>query len=103
MKENEITYVIFDSSTNFFKIGKTTNLKKRLATMRTSNLNLHVVLTLYFVSEKCLHTLYKDRRIKREWFSLKFEDLKDIQELEENEKIREKECDYNITEYEDTF
>jgi hypothetical protein len=77
-----ITYVIFDSLTGLFKIGKTSDMRKRFSTLSTSNLNLHIVLQLRHVEESLLHTLFKDKRVKKEWFKLTLKDIEDITELE---------------------
>jgi hypothetical protein len=77
-----MTYVIFDSVTGLFKIGKTKNMRKRFSTLSTSNLNLHIVLQLQHVSEDLLHTLFKDKRVKKEWFRLNLQDIEDIKEIE---------------------
>lgn len=85
-----ITYVIFDSVTGLFKIGKTKNMRKRFSTLSTSNLNLHIVLQLYYVTEELLHTLFKDKRYKKEWFKLTIQDIEDIKEIEFEQKINER-------------
>ena len=84
-----ITYVIFDSVTGLFKIGKTKDMRKRFSTLSTSNLNLHIVLQLHYVSEDLLHTLFKDKRVKKEWFKLNLQDIEDIKEVEFERKIYE--------------
>ena len=75
------TYIIFDSLSNLCKIGKTKNFKKRFSTLSTSNLNLECLMLIPLDLEKELHTLLKDKNISKEWFQLKENDLKDIQEL----------------------
>ncbi len=82
-----ITYIIYDSLSKLCKIGKTKDIKKRLSTLSTSNLNLHLLFTLNHIKEAELHRMFKDKRVKKEWFNLTLEDLKGIDELEDENKI----------------
>ncbi|MDX1365607.1 MAG: GIY-YIG nuclease family protein [Arenibacter latericius] len=90
-----IVYVINAENTDFYKIGRTRSISKR---MRTANgfcphkLNLiHYVefdsIKDMQVSEKRLHAIYRDNRIKLEWFELNIEQLKDIKKLTDFEDI----------------
>lgn len=74
-------YLVGDCMTGLVKIGKTSNIKKRLTTMRTSNLNLKLLFVLPYDLEGELHLLFKDKRVEREWFKLENEDIKGILEL----------------------
>lgn len=76
-----MTYIILDKATRLYKIGKTQNIKKRLATLGTSNINLSLVL-ITELDERFLHKLFKDKRIVKEWFGLTKEDILSIIELE---------------------
>lgn len=74
-------YLVGDCMTGLVKIGKTSNMKKRLTTMRTSNLNLTLLFVLPYDLEGELHLLFKDKRIEREWFKLTFDDMRGVIEL----------------------
>jgi hypothetical protein len=84
--EDELTgvYVIKIQNTDKYKIGKTTNLKKRIKQFATGNPeNIKIV---YFVEtkhyqslEKHLHELFKNERIGGEWFLFDKEKLEDVE------------------------
>lgn len=76
-------YIINIQGTDKYKIGKTTNLKKRLKEFSTGNPeNLKVVFfieaTDYASLEKHLHKTFKMERIGGEWFSLNDEKLAEL-------------------------
>lgn len=75
------TYLIFDKLSGLTKIGKTRNIKARLSTLSTSNLNLGLIYVEQIDMEKQLHTLFKDKRVGKEWFDLKKEDVKGAIEI----------------------
>jgi Meiotically up-regulated gene 113 len=76
-----MTYLILDKSTKLYKIGKTKNIKKRLSTLSTSNLNLELILTTE-LEEKLLHRIFKHKRVQKEWFIISEDDIYSIIELE---------------------
>lgn len=76
-----MTYLILDKATKLYKIGKTKDIKKRLSTLSTSNLNLELILTTE-LEEKLLHRIFKHKRVQKEWFILSEEDIYSIIELE---------------------
>ena len=76
------TYVIFDSLSRLMKIGVSKDVNKRLKTLSTGNLNLHLVLVIKGNEERFLHKLFKHKRIKGEWFRLDSGDLLDLKELQ---------------------
>lgn len=80
-----MTYLIFDSLSKLTKIGTTKNLQSRIQTLSTANLNLHLIYCTNVNIEKLLHKIYKNRKIKREWFQLTFQDIENIIELVELE------------------
>jgi len=43
-----MTYIVFDKNTKLYKIGKSKDVKKRLQTLSTSNLNLKLILVLNY-------------------------------------------------------
>lgn len=81
------TYVIRDRLSGLTKIGKTSNIKTRLSTLSTSNLNLSLLIVESINLEKELHTLFKDKKVKKEWYDLSAEDIEGIKELFHYKKI----------------
>ncbi|MCF7479780.1 GIY-YIG nuclease family protein [Vibrio sp. J2-4] len=83
-------YVIRCAETNYFKIGITNNISKRLSTHQTGcPFELKLVLycepeleDLYareiVYLEKFLHNNYKDLCVRGEWYELSFEHISDI-------------------------
>ena len=78
-----ICYIIRDSLTNLFKIGRCKNFKSRFSTLSTGNLHLEPYFTLSYLTESYLHKMYKKQRVSKEWFQLDKKDLQEILELEE--------------------
>lgn len=74
-------YLVGDTLNGLVKIGNTQNIKKRLAVLRTSNLNLMLLFVLPYNLEKELHLLFKDKRVKGEWFRLSNEDIRGVVEI----------------------
>ena len=71
---------------NLYKIGFTKrDIKKRIADLQTGNAN-EIYLIDYFESkwstkiERYLHKLFKEKRLKGEWFSLSDNDLEIFKE-----------------------
>ena len=83
------TYIVFDKLSGLTKIGNTRDIKKRLSTLSTSNLNLSMLLVESVDIEKELHLLFKDKRVKKEWYDLTREDIKGIQEIFNNKIIEQ--------------
>ena len=76
-------YVIRFGQSNFYKIGRTNNLKKRISTLQTAcALPLEVVKTFFchdvVAIEKATHAKFAHFRAKGEWFSLDFKQLNRI-------------------------
>lgn len=75
-------YIIKDSVSNFYKIGKTLNLKQRLNQLKTGNPNISIIASKktkkYSILEFHLHKKYKHKRIVCEWFNLDENDLEEI-------------------------
>jgi len=68
---------------DFYKIGRTNNVQKRLSGMQTGNpYELELILSIKtnspFTLETSLHTKFKDKLIRGEWFKLSDKDLKII-------------------------
>lgn len=84
-------YVVRSGTSNLYKIGRTTNLKKRLQTLQTScAVSLNVVKTLCcsdaIALEKSAHTKFSHYRKIGEWFALNDEQLHQLLTWLENWK-----------------
>lgn len=71
---------ILKTGKNLYKIGKTQNLQKRLASYQTHLPVLFRVIRQYAAAnmtelEECLHVLFQHKRLKGEWFELTSDDL----------------------------
>lgn len=53
---------------NYYKIGKTNNIEKRLKQLGTSNPEITLIGLTDLYSEELLHKKFKDYRVKGEWF-----------------------------------
>jgi hypothetical protein len=79
-RENGIIYLIKCTSSNLYKIGRTSNqIKHRLNTIKSSNPNA-VLVSCYRTNdmsnkEKKLHDYFKNNRVSGEWFDLKESDI----------------------------
>lgn len=76
-------YVVRSGVSNLYKIGRTTNLKKRLQTLQTScAVSLNVVKTLFcsdaIALEKAAHSKFAHYRKTGEWFALNNEQLNQL-------------------------
>lgn len=68
------TYIIFMTN-GFFKIGKSNNPKKRIATLKTANpMIVESVIILPSNHEDYLHSCFHKFRINREWFLFGYND-----------------------------
>lgn len=77
----EGVYLVRQRGSDFFKIGKSNNILKRIASLQTGNPN-RLELIFYFdiiedpfSYEQYLHDEYSDRRVGGEWFKLKESDV----------------------------
>lgn len=64
------TYIIKDNKNNTYKIGKSKNPLKREKTLQSEKPNLKLIKIFENNIEKKLHNLYKDCRLRGEWFNL---------------------------------
>lgn len=81
--KSNIVYLIKLTGFNYYKIGITTNIKSRMASINTSlPFNIEVICTTENIEardiEKSLHLKYKKFKIKGEWFSLCEYDVNEI-------------------------
>lgn len=82
-KSSDFVYLMIDEHTNLYKIGKSNNVSKR---ERTLAAQIPRIKTIHFfkqetVFEKTLHNMYKDKRVRGEWFELTKEDVEFIKTL----------------------
>jgi hypothetical protein len=61
-----VTYLLFDD--HLYKIGKATNLKNRVDSMKTANPRIKIVDYIFGDYESYLHSVYQENREIREWF-----------------------------------
>ena len=81
--DGEVYFIFMECDDKKCKIGKSDNPKKRTLQLQTGNpYELYVYKTLpgYARLEKMLHNYFKEKKIKREWFNITFEDVDDIVE-----------------------
>lgn len=87
MAELGYVYFIYIPDTyktyNYFKIGRTKHLDKRLSALQTGNpfqlvIYKHIYSKEYKNIETELHRMYKDKKIKNEWFKLTIAEIDDI-------------------------
>jgi hypothetical protein len=64
------TYLMKDSHNNLYKIGKSINPKQRERTLQSEKPSINMVKVWNRDIERDLHKLYKDYRIRGEWFRL---------------------------------
>lgn len=64
------SYIIKDCNNNTYKIGKSKNPLKREKTLQSEKPNLKLIKIFENNIEKELHELYKDCRLRGEWFKL---------------------------------
>lgn len=83
-----LVYVIQSGSTNLYKIGRTTDIKRRLKQLQTSNGNSLSIWKLIYchdaiAMETSLHQKFNSFRKQGEWFSLNENCLKEIERIAE--------------------
>ena len=79
-KEQSKTYLIQDSLSLRYKIGKSINIPRRLQSIQTSG-KLKIICILEKDIEKELHLKYKDKRKYGEWFELNNCDIEYIKNM----------------------
>jgi hypothetical protein len=72
-----LTYLMTDAS-GYFKIGKTTDVEKRLNTFRTGNPTIRLLHIINNNVETELHRTYRSKRFIGEWFCLSKHDINEI-------------------------
>jgi prophage antirepressor-like protein len=92
-QEESKTYLVKDTIANIYKIGKSQNVKNRIISMKTDNINIELEFTLDINIEKELHEKFKEKNVGGEWFNLDEQDVLYIKNYIENKnKIEEQNC-----------
>ena len=86
MADRTLVYLI--QSLNYYKIGMTSNLPRRLSSFKTANPNIQLIAKSKWMNrtaaiwlESSLHTKYAHKRIAGEWFELGSKDVDDLTRL----------------------
>jgi len=66
--DDQKTYLITDG--NFIKIGRSKDPERRLKELKTANPKVKLICYGQGAEEKYLHTIFHEKRYKREWFDL---------------------------------
>jgi predicted GIY-YIG superfamily endonuclease len=80
-------YIIQMKATDYFKIGVSNNLNKRLSTLQTGNpIKLYIVRYYLIYTdanrlEKLIHNYFSEYHIHLEWFCISVDILKDIESI----------------------
>ena len=70
------TYLLYDG--RLYKIGQTNNINQRIKNIYTANPFIKMLGSTDKISEKTLHDIYKNYRVKLEWFDLNDSQVEDI-------------------------
>lgn len=73
----KVIYLLFDSHSGLYKIGKTKNLQARLNTLKTANAAISMVHSFdgFDSCELILHENFATKRVTGEWFMLDDDDI----------------------------
>jgi len=85
-KSTKHVYLMYNERNNYIKIGQSKNPKLREKTLQGEEPKLHL-LAIWQAPvkiEKELHSLYKDKSVRGEWFDLSFSDLQEIKQFMES-------------------
>ena len=77
-ERNIKTYILKDELSGLYKIGKTSDLDKRLKSLRCGNPFISLYATIGRDCESELHKLFDSKRFEREWFNLSDDDIEFI-------------------------
>lgn len=69
-KSKKLTYIMHDSATGLFKIGRSSNPSVREKTLQSEKPTIDLVSVFDMDIEAQLHEEYKDYRVRGEWFCL---------------------------------
>ena len=96
MKTNYQTYLIRETTTGNFKIGKSKDPFRRFKDLQTGNINIELV-GLSLTPERELHDEFSEFRLSGEWFSVIEEYPKLIKHFEKPQNIIELKAKFKIT------
>lgn len=77
-EDNFKTYIMYDSNTEMYKIGKSKNPKFREGTLQSKKPTIDLILICDKDIEIELHCKFNSKRGRGEWFSLDSDDVLDI-------------------------
>jgi len=69
-KATQVVYLIKDSNTGLYKIGKSSNPLRREKTLQSEKPSIKMVKVFEEITEKDLHNQYSSFRVRGEWFNL---------------------------------
>ena len=69
------TYLMLDNNNGYIKIGRSINPKKRETTLQSEKPDITLLKICDCNIETKLHKMFKDKRVRGEWFSLSKEDI----------------------------
>jgi hypothetical protein len=72
------TYVMYDTSNHYYKIGKSVNVTKREKTLQSQKPTIEAILFKEGDIELKLHQFFLDKRIRGEWFKLSKNDIETL-------------------------
>lgn len=88
--KNNMLYIIRSGGYRYYKIGITNNINKRFSTLQTGNPVKLVLYRGYIIEnrhkleklERLIHTKFKEKRIRGEWYMLNKYDLQWLDDLD---------------------
>ena len=91
--KNQLTflYVMIDKNTGYYKIGRSKNPEARERTLQSEKPTIEMIFSAEskISDEKVLHELFKNKRIRGEWFDLSGSDINKIKEYFEKSLTNE--------------
>ena len=79
-KKQSKTYILKDTSSKLYKIGRSSNVEERLKSLSVANPNLKIILVIDSNVEKQLHKHFKEKKVSSEWYSLNSSDIDYVKE-----------------------
>lgn len=75
------TYLMIDSNTGYYKIGRSINCLTREKTLQSEKPTIKLIHTINTNIEKQLHKQFKNKHIRGEWFKLTQKEVKYIMSI----------------------
>lgn len=69
---------MIDHNTGLYKIGRSRNPGEREATLQSQKPSIEMIAVTELSIEKGLHKMFKEKRIRGEWFELNQHDVEEI-------------------------